>query len=473
MRQVDVGAEGGGVDSGPTVFTMRWVFDQIFEAAGAALDDHLTLRPCDILARHAWDGEARLDLFADEARSADAIGVLAGAAEAAGYRAFCAESRRIYQTLRGAFLTRQQTGPIGLTGRIGLHHLPSLMGLRPFDTMWTALGDHFRDPRLRQLFGRYATYCGSSPFAAPATLMLIAHVEREGVWMVDGGMQRLPRALEALGRSLGVTYRHGAPATRIEVQGGRASGVILAGGERLAAAAVVVNGDAQALPAGAFGPDVAGAVAARPRADRSLSAVTWSMAARTGGFPLERHNVFFSGDYPAEFDDIIRRDSLPRAPTIYVCAQDRGGPEGPPAGPERLFVLVNAPASGDSRSFGDEEVSACETRVFQHLARCGLSVDRSPAATRITTPERFAAMFPATGGALYGSATHGWAAAFRRPGAATRVPGLYLAGGGAHPGAGVPMAALSGRLAASRLMADRASMRPSRRAAMSGGTSTP
>jgi 1-hydroxycarotenoid 3,4-desaturase len=138
-----------------------------------------------------------------------------------------------------------------------------------------------------------------------------------------------------------------------------------------------------------------------------------------------------------------------------------------------LFVLVNAPASGDSRSFGDEEVSACETRVFEHLARCGLSVDRSPAATRITTPERFAAMFPATGGALYGSATHGWAAAFRRPGAATWVPGLYMAGGGAHPGAGVPMAALSGALAASRLMADRASMRPSRRGAMSGGTSTP
>ncbi len=472
MRQIAVG-DGAQIDSGPTVFTMRWVFDAIFEAAGSSLDRHLALRPARILARHAWNGQERLDLFADLDQTADAIAALAGAAEAAGYRAFCAKSRRIYETLRDTFLTAQQTSPMGLASRVGLARFGDMMGLRPFDTMWSALGQHFRDPRLRQLFGRYATYCGSSPFDAPATLMLIAHVEREGVWTVDGGMQRLPQALAALGAAHGVTYRYGAPAARIEVQDGEARGVVLAGGERLAASAVVVNADAQALATGAFGPGVAFATPARPARDRSLSAVTWSMLARTKGFPLVRHNVFFSGDYRAEFDDIGREGRLPRAPTIYVCAQDRedGGPS--PEGPERLLILVNAPANGDGRAFGEAEVSACERTVFEHLARCGLTVEANPRTSRITTPEGFAALFPATGGALYGAATHGWAAAFRRPAARTRIRGLYLAGGGAHPGAGVPMAALSGRSAARRLMADRGSTGPSRRAAMSGGTSTP
>jgi 1-hydroxycarotenoid 3,4-desaturase len=472
MRQIAVG-DNARVDSGPTVFTMRWVFDAIFEAAGASLDSHLQLRPARILARHAWNGEARLDLFADLNETADAIGVLAGRAEAAGYRAFCAQSRRIYETLRDTFLTAQQTDPLGLALRIGLGRIPDLMGLRPFDTMWSALGRHFRDPRLRQLFGRYATYCGSSPFAAPATLMLIAHVEREGVWTVEGGMQRLPEALASLGAAHGVTYRYDAKAARIDAAGGQVSGVILTDGERLAASAVVVNADAQALAGGLFGAGVAPATPARPARDRSLSAVTWSMLARARNFPLVRHNVFFSGDYRAEFEDIGRLGRLPRAPTIYICAQDREDDAPSPAGLERLFILVNAPPSGDARAFSEAEVAACETTVFEHLARCGLQVIPERATSRITTPDQFATMFPATGGALYGAATHGWAAAFRRPAARTRIRGLYLAGGGAHPGGGVPMAALSGRSAARRLMADRGSTRPFHQGATPGGTSTP
>lgn len=474
VRQIAVA--GRAVDSGPTVFTLRWVFDALFADAGGRLEDHLALARSELLARHAWSAEERLDLFSDIDRSADAIGVLAGAREAAGYRAFCREAARVYETLRDPFLMAQQTGPTGLAGRIGLNRATALMGIRPFETLWSALGGHFRDPRLRQLFGRYATYCGSSPFAAPATLMLIAHVEREGVWLVEGGMQRLAEALETLAKSLGVVFRYGALATGIEVARGRADAVVLEDGQRLSGDAVVVNADSQALASGAFGEAVRGATPARPPAARSLSAVTWSMSASTRGFPLARHNVFFSADYPEEFREILTGGRLPADPTIYVCAQDRGegeaAGEAVEGGAERLLVLINAPADGDQRAITPSELAACDRRVFEGLARRGLEVDRDTGSSRITTPEGFNTLFPATGGALYGPATHGWGAAFQRPAAATRLPGLYLAGGGAHPGAGVPMAALSGRLAASRLMADLASTRRSRPAAMSGGTST-
>ena len=118
-----------------------------------------------------------------------------------------------------------------------------MMGISPFTTLWSALGGHFRDPRLRQLFGRYATYCGSSPFSAPATLMLVAHVEQEGVWLVDGGMHRIARALAGLAESKGARFRYGADVARILVENGRTTGVALASGEVLAAGRVVVNAD--------------------------------------------------------------------------------------------------------------------------------------------------------------------------------------------------------------------------------------
>ncbi len=461
------------LDAGPTVLTMRWVFDNLFEAAGASLDAHIRLRSAEVIARHAWSGGAMLDLFSDVDRSADAVAVFAGAREALGYRAFCAEAGRIHDTLRDSFLFAQQTGPLGLAARVGPGRAAEMLGLRPFSTLWDALGDHFRDPRLRQLFGRYATYCGSSPFAAPATLMLVAHVERLGVWTVEGGMQRLAEALQALALRLGVSFRFSTPVARIDLGQGRVSGVTLADGERLPAGAVVVNADAQALASGLFGRSVAGATPAIAPARRSLSALTWSMVARTRGFPLTRHNVFFSDDYLAEFTDILRNDRPPRAPTVYICAQDRLDDGAGPGEPERLFAIVNAPANGDRRGLDEAEISACETHLFAHLASCGLTVESVGRHTRITTPTDFNIMFPGTGGALYGPATHGWAAAFQRPGARTKVPGLYLAGGWAHPGAGVPMAALSGRLAAQKLAADRVSTHPFRRAATSGGISTP
>ena len=441
----EVTAAGLTIDAGPTVFTMRGVFDDIFADAGTTLAEHLTLSPVTTLARHAW-GPARLDLFADLAASADAVGVFAGAAEARRFVAFMAEAKRTHATLADTFLRRPATSPLGLTRRIGLTRPGDLLSIRPFATLWGALGNYFHDPRLRQLFGRYATYSGSSPFAAPATLMLIAHVEADGVWAVAGGMHRIARALEGVATGHGAEFRYAAPVAEIVVGARGAEAVVLASGERIAARAVVVNADPQALAAGHFGLAVTRAVPTlRPR-DRSLSALTWTLAADTAGFPLDHHNVFFSDDYAAEFADLAA-GRLPSAPSVYVCASDRAaGAAGQT--PEALHMIVNAPATGTALTAG--EIERCEAATFARLAWCGLTV--TPVETVRTTPADFASMFPATGGALYGRASHGWQASFQRPGATTRIPGLLLAGGATHPGAGVPMAALSGRLAADAVL---------------------
>ena len=469
IRQVAIGPSL--IDSGPTVFTMRWVFEELFAAAGKNFANHVRLQPLAVLARHAWNEHARLDLFADEARTVDAIGDFAGAAEANGYRAFCRDTQRIYDILEKPFLRASRPSMGGLIGADGLRGLMRLPQIKPFSTMWSALGRYFADPRLQQLFGRYATYCGSSPYLAPATLMLVAHVEREGVWSIDGGMHALARALADVAKSLGATIRCGEEVNEILIDCGRAAGVKLKSGERIPADAVIVNADVGALADGLFGRPARRGAAAIQRRARSLSAMTWSAVAKANGFPLHRHNVFFSTDYAAEFDAIFVRGRLPDEPTVYVCAQDRDDGDVAPPGPERLFVLVNAPANGDRHSYDAAEVEQCAQRTIGVLERRGLRVQRSADAMQVTTPTDFHRMFPATGGALYGRSSHGWTASFQRPGARTKITGLYLAGGSTHPGPGVPMAALAGRSAAASLIADLTSPKPYRQTAMRGGMS--
>jgi 1-hydroxycarotenoid 3,4-desaturase len=485
MRQLRV--DGANIDAGPTVLTMRWVFEQILQDAGSSLAALPRLTPLSVLARHAWRGHDKtLNLYADLAQSADAIAQFSSPAQAKQFLAFCDQAKKIYARLEGPYIRSARPNFLQMVRDLGPGGLAALTGLGPFATLWQHLGRHFADPRLRQLFARYATYCGSSPWLAPATLMLITQVELDGVWAVEGGIHALALSLATLAQQRGAQLRYGQACERILVRDGRVTGVRLMGGEVLAADAVVFNGDANALAQGLLGDEArAGQRRMQPQ-DRSLSAVTWAVHAQTSGFALDRHNVFFDDDYRAEFDDIFRHRALPFRGTVYVCAQDRGGlapaphPSlNAPVDPhprERLLCLVNAPADGDSRPFDSSEIAPCQHRSLDLLAQCGLNLHiQNTQQVQVTTPADFHRLFPATGGALYGTANHGWMALFKRPGAssAKQPQGLYLAGGSAHPGPGLPMSAMSGRLAAETLLAHLDSTKRSHRVVISGGISTP
>jgi 1-hydroxycarotenoid 3,4-desaturase len=472
-RTVDV--DGHAVAAGPTVFTMRDVFDSIFEACGARLEDYVTTHKSEVIARHAWNEEERLDLFADQQRSEDAIGDFAGADAVEGFRAFQRDAQRIFETLDEPMLRGDRvSSPLPLMWRIGFWRVPTLNAMRPFDSLWKVLGEYFADPRLRQLFGRYSTYSGSSPFLAPATLMLIAHVEAKGVWLIEGGINALANALRSVCESKGVKFRLGEGVSHIVSDGTGVKGVRLTNGDQIASDAVICNADPAALATGRFGGHPSRAVTTYRPHKRSLSALVWFAHTEASGFPLQHHNVFFSPDYQREFDQIAS-GKPPSDPTVYICAQDRGGTLEtshlpPDQSRERIQIIVNAPSDGDRHSFTKGEIEQCTRAMRGSLSRCGLTLE-DPMPHSLATPETWERLFPATGGALYGRASHGWAASFLRQGPRTRIPRLYCTGGGTHPGAGVPMAALSGQLAARTLLSDLASTRQFHPVATAGGMS--
>lgn len=453
---------GSAIDCGPTVFTMRYVFDDILDEIGLSLDQELSLQPADVLARHAWGPDGHFDLMADRAAAIEAVGDFFGAREAAAYKGFCASAKAIHDAVAATFIKGERPSRLSVPFRVGLSGGVAMLRERAFASLWSTLSDHFSDPRLRQLFGRYATYCGSSPFLAPAILMLVAHVEQEGVWLVNGGMIEVARMLARLAEAQGASIRLEARVRDIVAERGQVSGVVLASGERLDADAVIFNGDVAALGDGLLGTAATRSVDPVPPSARSLSAVTWSFGAKTNGFPLARHTVFFGSDYPQEFEAIFKAGQLPKDPTVYVCAPDRdasGRLKTEPDQPERLFCLINAPAVGDGRTFTEQEIDPCRKATFALMRRCGLEIDVNPLEMATATPTTFNTRFPGTGGALYGRSNHRLNASFDRPGARTRLPGLYLAGGSIHPGPGVPMAALSGRQAARALLKDFVSTR--------------
>lgn len=441
---------GLAVDAGPGAMSLRPVFEALFEAADTRLDRHLHLTRLPLLGRHLWPDGSRLDLPSDAAAAESAIGAFAGPAAARGYRDFMARAAKCWAALEKPFLTVQRPGALALGAQAGMR---GLLGTSPFGTLWDALGEHFADPRLRQVFSRLSTYVGTSPLVAPATLMLVAQVEAGGLWAIEGGMARLPQAMADVAAAKGVRFRHGADVAGLRVAGGRIAGVTLRDGEVIDFAQVILNADPATLAAGHLGAAAARAVPAMTPRERSFSGISWAMAGRAEGLDLPRLTVFHAGDAMAELAALTYRGRMPDRPSVTLWAQSRHGVAPPPEGREGLLALVSAPARADGRRMDPAALAAAEAATFGAMQGAGLTITRD--ATAVMTPADYEALAPGTGGALFGPAVQGWKAIFSRPAARTALPGLFLAGGATHPGAGLAMAAISGRLAAEAAMAER------------------
>lgn len=443
---------GYPIDSGPTVITMKDVFENLFEIAGEKLHENVELVELDIIARHSWGSNEVLDLYSNIDKSFESINKFAGKEEAIKFRNFCELSKSLYKVLEKNYIKKQRPSILQLTNSIGLIGVKLMWKAGLMRSLWGSLEKKFSDPRLQQLFGRYSTYCGSSPWLSPSTLMLIWNVEMQGVWSVKGGIIELARALTKIAKKNGVNFHKGF-CEEILTYGDNVSGVRLQGGKHILCEKIIYNGDYEALDNFFIGKKT---VASKSffKPTRSLSAITWVVRSKTRGFNLSRHNVFFDSNYHKEFFDIFKKNTLPEKPTVYICAQDRENNINIADEPERLLLLINAPPNGDDTIFSNTELKRCQSSVISLLKRCGLTIETNPKEWICSTPKEFHQRFPGTGGALYGRATHGWTSPFLRPSARSKILGLYLSGGSIHPGPGVPMVTISGQLAAEALMED-------------------
>ncbi|MEV0588764.1 phytoene desaturase family protein [Nonomuraea sp. NPDC050310] len=323
--------------------------------------------------------------------------------------------------------------------------LSDLLAVSPGRTLDGLARHFFTDPRLRQYVGRYATYAGSSPYLAPAALGCIPALEHgQGGWYVPGGLARLADELALLLAEAGVEVSTGVGVERVLADGERVTGVRLESGEQASAEVVVANTDSAELY-GRLLPHRR-RLRAEARLGRSSSALLLlaGVEGRTPGLP--HHSVIFSADYAAEFGDLFDRGRPPLDPTVYVGCSAVDDPSQAPPGAENWVMLVNVPARDPARWPMSPE--SYRDLVLERLAARGHDLAGRLRFVDLFTPADLRERYGSWGGAIYGSATHGRLASLRRPGNRGPRRGLYLVGGSAHPGGGLPLVTLGAHIVA-------------------------
>lgn len=443
--------DGVEVDTGPSVLTLPDALDRALRAAGTSLADELTLRQPSPAFRYLYPDGVSLDVFARPGDTLASVERSLGSGAAAELEAFLVYSRRIWESAAPHFVYGPAPSAASLA-RLGPGAMVALRGIDPLRRMWGAIRARVRSPHLRALLARYATYNGSDPRRAPATLNCIAHVELAlGGHGVEGGMYEVVRALVRAAERAGVRFRYGARVERLRPRAGGWEAATADGGA-CAGRAVVANADAahvlaELLPPGRRRP--------APGA-RSMSGWTAVLRARRRSGPDARvaHTVLFPRRYLEEFADVFDRGRPPEEPTVYLCAQEACHGRAGWADDEPVFVMANAPPEPERGPRPPAVWGRLRERVLARLDAAGLrGADDALAWER--TPGQLAAAFPGSRGAIYGAASNSPLAAFRRP--PNRIPGIppvYLASGGAHPGGGVPLCILSGEAAARALLRD-------------------
>ncbi len=432
--------DGVHVDTGPSLLTLPEAFDAALAPAGVTLADLVTLVRPDPAFCYRWPDGVELPVFIEAERTLQSVRRVLGDSARAQLADFLAYAARAWEIGAPRFIFAPG---VDLTELFSPRALAGLAALDPFRTMEAAITNRVREPHLRDLLRRYATYNGSHPGRAPATLNCIAHVELAlGGFGVQGGIHVLIDALVALARQRGVTFHLGTPVTRLRTAGRRIVGLEVEGATH-DADAVICNADvghltATLLPGGASGLPAT--------VEPSLSG--WTGIFRASGTVTAAHTVLFPANYPEEFTDLFERRRPPADPTVYASAPAvaHGGDRWSDAQP--LFTMINAPAGWNGTC--DELAALARAR----LMAAGMIAEADPLPwTR--TPRELAARFPGSQGAIYGSSSNGMFAAFKRPpNRLSGVPGLYLASGSAHPGGGMPLCALSGKNAADACLAD-------------------
>ena len=449
--------DGHVFDTGPSLLTLPGVYRDLFAATGGPLEDAVELVRLDPAVAYRFADGTRLSMPGTAEAISAALDAGLGSGAGAQWAGLLERAAAMWRISEIPFLRQPLRGAATLAR---LARDPAdVAAIAPWQSL-RGLGRHYlRDPRLRVLLDRYATYSGSDPRRAPAVLATVPYAEQAfGSWYVRGGLHRLAVAVAERAAAHGAVVRTGCTVRRVVIEGGRAAGVELADGGTLPADVVVSGADASALYGHLLPRDrrTRGVRRDLARATPSLSGFVLLLALRGRTPGLAHHTVLFPEDYDAEFDAVFgtgRFRGAPRPvadPTVYISAPDDAALR-PDESSESWFVLVNAPRHDPGRGVDWNVAGVAERyahRVLEVMAERGLDVRARVRWRVVRTPADLERDTGSVGGSIYGTSSNGARAAFLRPGNASPLPGLFLVGGSAHPGGGLPLVALSAEIVA-------------------------
>ena len=461
--------QGYRFDMGPTILIMPSVLRRIFQEAGKQLEDYLDLVPLDPQWRCFYEDGSRLDLLSDTEEMAQSLDERTPKL-GDGYRRFMNVSERLQRISNDYFLWRS-VGSVKDTMNFKQTFSPAvladLVNMRFGQTVSQVVRSHIKDPQAAQLVDHFTQYVGSSPAASPAVLCGIAQMQvGEGVWYPRGGTAAVPAALHKLATELGVRFETDADIQKIVTEAGVVKGIETdAGTQRFDA--VVSNADAIRTYRELLRDEPA--VSDRYRKatiEPACSGVVLYLGLKHRYPQLLHHSFVFSEDAEKEFDAIYRQGIPAPDPTCYVCAPAVTDPSVAPDGGESLYVLVHTPYLRPGQDWQKMYPEYREVILDKLIRVAGLTDLRENIEFESwLTPQDIHDRYRVLDGAIYGVASHGrWGGAFKPANRCPQVKQLYLAGGAAHPGPGMPMALMSGWIAADALDADQHGTADSRKA---------
>ncbi len=438
-------------DAGPSLLTMPWYVDELFELAGKKPAPHFKYQKLDIICQYFYEDGSRLTAHADEDKFTQEVDRLTGEAES--MRKHLKNSRRIYELTHRVFLesSLHRLGTYLTKNTLGaLFQLPKLDTSR---TMHEANSSLFQDERLIQYADRYATYNGSDPYQAPATLNVIPYLEQHlGAYFPEQGMYNIASCLARLAESTGVTFHYNSAVQQIVLNDKMATGIKVKD-QVINADVIVSNTDAWFTYHKLLKDHPKLFPKKMLTRESSSSALIFYWGIRKKFPQLDLHNIFFSADYKSEFEYIWKRQSVYHDPTVYVNISSKFKLDDAPAGCENWFVMVNVP--GNKGQDWDQLTTEIKTNVIQKLSRI-LKTDIAELiiTETILDPPAIENRTSSYQGSIYGTASNSRFAAFlRHPNRAPGIGRLYFCGGSVHPGGGIPLCLLSARIVSNLISA--------------------
>ncbi len=446
--------DGFRFDMGPTILTLPGVLKRIFKEAGRNVDDYLQLVRLDPQWRCFFDDGTHFDLLESVKAMQSQLREVSNGRVADGYGRFLKISERQHDVSKRFFFWKSVGG---LTDTIGVREamtprgLGDLMSLKFGQTVAGLVRSHVPDERVAQMIDHFTQYVGSSPDASPAVLCGIAHMQTsEGVWYPMGGTRAIPDALIRLGTELGVHFVTGKQVSSIEASNGRVAGVKLKDGDIIECDAVVSNSDSVRTHDELLSRDVAAKFHKRRNYEPACSGVVLYLGLRKRYEHILHHNFVFSRDPHEEFEFIYRKGQPAPDPTCYVCAPSLTETAVAPDGGEALYVLVHTPYLRKDHDWSKMLPDYRDAIIRKLKMTAGMEdIEERIVCEETLTPVDIDRRYHVLNGAIYGLASHGrFLGAFKPPNRSPDVKGVYLCGGAAHPGPGMPMVMMSGWIAA-------------------------